>query len=218
MSEGILHRLRRALAPAAGDRESPSHGVRLIVGLGNPGSEYAANRHNVGFWLVNGLARRHGIELKTGGQTALGSGAIGGREVSLAKPRTFVNNSGKAVRNLIDRLKLDGAQQLLVVWDDLDLPVGKLRLRSSGGSGGQKGPQSIIDATGSEAFPRIRIGIGRPSVGGEPSWDPEVIAGYVLSDPPPDERDLLDQAVERAIEAVEAVLAEGIERAMAQYN
>lgn len=218
MSEGLLHRLRRALTPAPAETEALSQRVRLIVGLGNPGGEYAGSRHNVGFWLVNRLARRHGIGMKTSGQAALGKGRIGGQEVALAKPRTFVNRSGEAVWNLIKRLKLDDAQELLVVCDDLDLPVGKLRLRPRGGHGGYKGLQSIIEATRSDEFPRLRIGIGRPVVDGRPSYEPEVIAGYVLAEPPPEERRLLDEAVEQAIEAIEVALTEGIERAMGRFN
>ncbi len=218
MSGGLLYRLRRIFAPAPGGDGTPSYQVRLIVGLGNPGREYAGNRHNVGFWTVNRLARRHDIDLKTSGQAALGNGEIGGREVALAKPRTFVNKSGEAVWNLIKRLELDDAQELLVVCDDLDLPVGKVRLRPRGSHGGQKGLQSIIETTGSDQFPRLRIGIGRPVVDGEPSYDPDAVGDYVLSDPPPEERDLLDQAIERAIEAIELALAERIERAMADYN
>jgi PTH1 family peptidyl-tRNA hydrolase len=218
VSEGLLHRLRRILAPTPGETEGPSHRVRLIVGLGNPGGEYAGSRHNVGFWLVNRLARRHGIDLKTSGQAALGTGRIGGQEVALAKPRTFVNRSGEAVWNLIKRLKLDDAHELLVVCDDLDLPVGKVRLRPRGGHGGQKGLQSIIEAARSDQFPRVRIGIGRPVAGGRPSYEPEVVAGYVLAEPPPEERRLLDEAIERAIEAIEVALTEGVERAMARFN
>ena len=218
MSEGLLHRLRRALAPTPAETEAPSRRVRLIVGLGNPGGEYADSRHNVGFWLVNRLARRHGIDLKTSGQAALGTGRIAGQEVALAKPRTFVNRSGEAVWNLIKRLKLDDAHELLVVCDDLDLPVGKVRLRPRGGHGGQKGLQSIIQAARSDEFPRVRIGIGRPVVDGQPSYEPEVIAGYVLAEPPPEERRLLDEAVERTIEAIEVALTEGVERAMARFN
>ena len=218
MSGGLLHRLRRALAPTPAETEAPSRRVRLIVGLGNPGGEYADSRHNVGFWLVNRLARRHGIDLKTSGQAALGTGRIAGQEVALAKPRTFVNRSGEAVWNLIKRLKLDDAHELLVVCDDLDLPVGKVRLRPRGGHGGQKGLQSIIQAARSDEFPRVRIGIGRPVVDGQPSYEPEVIAGYVLAEPPPEERRLLDEAVERTIEAIEVALTEGVERAMARFN
>ncbi len=218
MSEGLLRRLRRIFAPVPDEGDAQSYRVRLVVGLGNPGGEYGGNRHNVGFWTVNRLARRHGIDFETGGQAALGKGRVGGQEVALAKPRTYVNQSGQAVWNLIKRLELDNAQELLVVCDDLDLPVGKVRLRPRGGHGGQKGLQSIIEATGSDQFPRLRIGIGRPVVDGEPSYEPDVVASYVLSDPPPEERDLLDEAVERVIEATEAVLTEGIERAMARFN
>lgn len=218
MSEGLLHRLRRLVTRPDNDGELRTYEIRLIVGLGNPGKEYAGNRHNVGFWTVNRLARRHGIELSTSGQAALGLGQIAARDVALAKPRTYVNKSGDAVWNLVKRLKLDDARELLVVYDDIDLPVGKVRLRPHGGHGGYKGLESIIEATGSDRFPRLRVGIGRPVVAGQPSWDPDTVAGYVLSDPPPEERELLDAAVDHAVEAIEMALAEGLERAMARYN
>ena len=218
MSDGVIGWLRRALSPGTVGESEPDYAVRLVVGLGNPGKEYAANRHNVGFWTVNRLARRHGIEFSTSGQVSLGQGRIGEREVALAKPRTYVNKSGEAVWNLIKRLELDDAKELLVVCDDLDLPVAKTRLRAGGGHGGYKGLRSIIEATASDQFPRLRIGIGRPVVNGKPSSEPDVVADYVLSDPPASERDLLDEAVERAIAAIEAVLAEGIEAAMARFN
>ena len=164
------------------------------------------------------MPRRHGIELRTGSNAALGRGEVAGRKGDLAKPRTFVNESGKAVWNLTKRLELDDAAELLVVYDDLDLPTGKVRLRPRGGSGGYKGLQSIIDRTGSDQFPRLKIGIGRPLVGGQPTYDPDEVADYVLSDPPPDEREVLDEAVERAIQAIELAVAEDIERAMARFN
>ncbi len=218
MSEGFLGRLRSILAPAHEESAAAPHRVRLIVGLGNPGKEYAGNRHNVGFWTINRLARRHGIDLKSSGRAALGRGRIGERDVALAKPRTFVNESGAPVWNLIKRLELDDAQELLVVCDDIDLPLGKLRLRPEGGDGGYRGLRSIIEATGSDQFARLRIGIGRPVVRGKPSYEPDVVSPYVLSDPPPEEREPLDEAVERAIEVIEAALADGIEPAMARYN
>jgi PTH1 family peptidyl-tRNA hydrolase len=218
VSDGLLGRLRRLVSGSEQSDETQTQRVRLVVALGNPGEDYANTRHNVGFWTVNRLAKRHGIRLSGGGQSASGEGTIRGQAVTLAKPRTYVNNSGAAVRTLVDRLRLDGLQELLVVCDDLDLPVGKLRIRNQGGSGGYKGLQSIIDAIKTDAFPRIRIGIGRPVVQGEPSWEPEAVANYVLSDPPRDERDLLEAAAERAADAIELAIAEGVEAAMQQYN
>jgi PTH1 family peptidyl-tRNA hydrolase len=203
----------------AAESERPPRGIRLVVGLGNPGSEYAGNRRNVGFWTMNRLARKHGMDFsaKTG-TYQLAEGEIGGRRIAVAKPRTFNNDSGKAVRALIDRLNIDDASELLVVCDHLDLPAGKVRIRAKGGAGGQKGLKHIIDVTGTDRFPRVRIGIGRPVVRGEPSWDPEDVAGWVLSDPAPDERAVLDAGVERAIEAIECAISDGVEAAMNQYN
>jgi PTH1 family peptidyl-tRNA hydrolase len=218
VSGGLLGRLRRIVTPAEDEATEREYRVRLVIGLGNPGSEYAANRHNIGYRVVNRLARRHGIELDVSGKASLGSGTIAGREVTLAKPRAFVNTSGPVVWNLVKRLKLDDARELLVVYDELDLPAGKIRLRPRGGHGGYKGLQSIIDAVGSDDFPRLRIGIGRPLANGEPSWEPDVVASHVLSDPPPDERELLDDAAERAADAIEMAIGEGIERAMQRYN
>lgn len=191
--------------------------IRLIVGLGNPGPEYAGHRHNVGFWCVNRLARRHGIRFKHSKTVSIGEGTIEGRPVILVKPRTFVNLSGEAVAPLLRRYKLDPSQ-LLVIYDELDLPPGTVRLRPRGSHGGHNGMKSIIAAIGSDAFPRLRIGIGRPVVDGEPSWDPDVVADYVLSDPPPAERELLEEAVEQAAAAIETLLVEGIDRAMSRIN
>ncbi len=192
--------------------------VELIVGLGNPGSAYAGNRHNVGFWTVNRLARRLGIEIGQHSRTAsLGEGTYHGQRLVLAKPRTYVNRSGDAVRELVRRYNL-APGQVLVVYDDLDLPVGRVRVRAKGGHGGNNGMKSIIAALGTEDFPRVRIGIGRPLVNGEPSYDPEVVAQWVLSDPPPEERAKLDEAVARAQEAILTVLDEGVEAAMNRFN
>lgn len=193
--------------------------VRLVVGIGNPGGNYANTRRNVGFWVANRLARRHGIEFGTKtGSYLLGEGEVAGQRIAIAKPRTFVNASGEAVVHLIRRLKLDHAQEMLVVSDHIDLPTGKVRIKRRGGGGGQKGIADIITRTKTDEFPRVRIGIGRPVVRGEPSWDPEDVADWVLSDPTPAEREQLDAAVERAIAAIECAITEGVDAAMNKYN
>ncbi len=189
----------------------------LILGLGNPGPVYSHNRHNVGYWCVNRLARLHGVPLKAKRLATIGEGSIAGTPVLLAKPRTFVNRSGRAVADLLRNFNID-RDMMLVICDDLDLPVGRLRMRSRGSHGGQKGLRSIIGAIGSGDFPRLRIGIGRPVVDGRPTWEPEDIADHVLSDPPPQEAETLQAAAAQAAEAVETVLREGLEAAMNRYN
>ena len=187
------------------------------MGLGNPGPFYSHNRHNVGYWCVNRLARLHGIPLKAKRLATTGEGAIGDVPVVLAKPRTFVNRSGSAVAALLRNFKLE-RERMLVVCDDLDLPVGRLRLRSGGGHGGQKGLRSIMATIGSGDFARLRVGIGRPQVDGQPTRDPEAVADYVLGDPAPRDAEALQAAVAQAAEAVETVLQDGLEAAMNRYN
>jgi PTH1 family peptidyl-tRNA hydrolase len=189
----------------------------LIVGLGNPGTAYSHNRHNVGYWSVNRLARLHGIPLKVRRLATIGEGTIAGVPVLLAKPRTFVNRSGHAVAALLRNFRMKPAK-MLVICDDLDLPAGRLRLRPGGGHGGQKGLRSIIGTIGSSDFARLRIGIGRPVVDGEPSWEPEVVADYVLGDPTLEEAGALQAAVAGAAEAVETIIREGLDAAMNRYN
>jgi PTH1 family peptidyl-tRNA hydrolase len=182
----------------------------VIVGLGNPGPEYVHTRHNAGFWCIDRLAELHRIRLSTKHQTCLlGEGEIEGKAVVLAKPRTFVNLSGEAARYLLARF---GAKpdKLLIIYDDMDLPVGKTRLRPNGSPGGHNGLKSITAVLGTEDFPRLRIGIGRPSNGGN--------VDHVLGRLSPDEQKLADEAVERAAEAVAFLLAEGIAAAMNKYN
>ena len=189
----------------------------LIVGLGNPGPAYSHNRHNVGYWTVNRLARLHGIPLKARRLATVGEGRIGDREVTLVKPRTFVNDSGHAVAAARKHTRV-GPENILVVYDELDLPAGRLRIKVKGGTAGHKGIKSVAGALASTDFPRVRVGIGRPHVDGEPVWDPDVVAVWVLSDPTPQETKTLQNAVGRAANAVELVLAEGVEAAMNQYN
>jgi len=189
----------------------------LIVGLGNPGPAYAHNRHNVGYWCANRLARLHGIQLKARRLAALGEGEISGAGVVIVKPRTYVNNSGHAVAAALKHSGIS-PERTLVIYDELDLPAGRLRVKAKGGHGGHNGIRSIAGAIGSSDFPRIRIGIGRPFVDGEPVWDPDVVGRWVLSDPRPQELQTLQNAVARAAEVVELVLAEGVEAAMNRYN
>lgn len=183
----------------------------LIAGLGNPGPQYAANRHNVGFQCVERLAIAWGLAFGKRQKRALVAlSTAHGRRVILARPQTFMNESGRAVAPLARFYKVQPVC-LLVVYDDLDLPLGMLRLRPEGGSGGHKGVRSIIEHLGTQNFPRLRIGVGRPPG----QMDP---AAYVLQDFAADERPLRDEALERAVVAIQAWLREGLEVAMEQYN
>ncbi len=184
--------------------------MKLVVGLGNPGAKYANTRHNVGFMVVDRLARRVGIGLtkrQCNALTALGT--ISGQRVCLAKPQTYMNLSGDAVACLARFFKVSPAD-LLVVYDDRDLPLGRVRLREKGSAGGQRGMESIIAALGTSDFPRLRIGIGRPA---------EVDAvDHVLGSFSAEERPLIEAALDRAVEAVEGVLSEGVDWAMNSFN
>jgi PTH1 family peptidyl-tRNA hydrolase len=191
--------------------------MKLIVGLGNPGRTYARDRHNIGFRCLNYFASLHYIRFDHRQcQARIGIGEIGGSELLLAKPRTFVNLSGKAVACLARRYDIP-LNDILVVYDDLDLPLGKIRLRGSGGSGGHKGMKSIISALGSEDFPRIRIGIGRPQIEKQSSGE-DVIVDYVLGDFSPQEEGVIKLAVARVAEAIDCLLSQGIELAMSKFN
>jgi len=159
----------------------------------------------------------HGINLKTKTLAAIGEGMILGTPVVLIKPRTYVNKSGDAVVPAMRKWKIDPAH-LLVVYDELDLPLGRIRIRSGGGDGGYKGLKSVIGSLGSRDFARIRIGIGRPHVEGEPSWEPEVVAEWVLGDPTKEQAKTLQDAVSRAAQAAERIVTEGVEAAMNRYN
>ncbi len=193
--------------------------MKLIVGLGNPGKAYAHNRHNIGFRCINHLARLHSIQAKKHQcQSQTGSGKIGGVKVLLAKPKTFVNLSGEAVGQLIRKYSM-AVDDLIVICDDLDLPLGKLRLRPGGSAGGHKGINSLISALGSKDFCRIKVGIGRPTKEeGTAITDEDAIVDYVLSDFIPQEETAINQAIARVAEAVHCILAEGITAAMNKFN
>lgn len=183
----------------------------LIVGLGNPGKQYENTRHNVGFMAVDELARRHALSFGRAERKAVcADGLIAGRRVLLAKPQTYMNLSGEAVRALVDFYRIALAD-ILVIADDLDLPIGTLRLRPGGGHGGQNGLRSIIQHLGTQDFARGRIGIGRPPGRMD-------AAAYVLRPFEGDDAITARLTIERAANAAEAWLADGLEAAMTRYN
>jgi PTH1 family peptidyl-tRNA hydrolase len=183
----------------------------LIVGLGNPGQRYRHNRHNVGFQSVERLARAHNLTFdKRQGHGQLALGQVQGRAVILLKPQTYMNESGRSVAS-VSRFYKVPMQRLLVIFDELDLPLGGLRLRTQGGSGGHKGMKSIIAQLGSQDFPRVRVGIGRPPGRMDP-------ADYVLQDFREEELPVVEQIYDRVIGAVECWLMDGIDIAMTNYN
>jgi PTH1 family peptidyl-tRNA hydrolase len=183
----------------------------IIVGLGNPGRQYADNRHNVGFRCVDHLASAHGLSFSRRRKRAsIALGTVLRRSVVLVKPCTYMNKSGRPVA-AVTRYYRVPARRLLVVYDDLDLPLGTTRLRPSGGSGGHRGVRSIINQLGKQEFPRLRIGIGRPPGRMDP-------AEYVLQDFSDDEEPILERTLEQAVAAIETWLVDGIDEAMTRYN
>ena len=184
----------------------------LVIGLGNPGKQYARTRHNVGEETVVELARRHGDSLKSGRDNALVSEVrIGDKRAVLAFPTTFMNESGQAVRKLIKRYGFAGHEGLIVVQDELDLPPGTVRLKVGGGLGGHNGLRSITSHLGTQDYIRVRIGVGKPA-------NKEQGADHVLKKVPTAERQLLDVAVNVAADAVEAIMSTGIDAAMNKFN
>jgi PTH1 family peptidyl-tRNA hydrolase len=192
--------------------------MKLIAGLGNPGRQYKHNRHNIGFQCIDHFARLHSIAFnKNQCQSRVGSGEIDGVKIVLAKPKTFMNESGRAVSLLLRKYKIP-VHELLVIYDDMDLPLGKLRLKHGGSSGGHKGINSILSSLGHKNFHRIRLGIGHPLREKKLAWDNDIVIEYVLSDFNRDESEIVSTVIERAAEAIQCVLLEGIESAMNKYN
>lgn len=182
--------------------------MKAIVGLGNPGGEYAGTRHNIGFDVVDEVARRWGVQLRSWKSVARVAVA-GSRNAVLVQPQTFMNLSGDAVNRVATFHKLDPADVLVVV-DEVQLPLGRLRLRRSGSAGGHNGLKSVIQHVGDQ-FPRLRIGVGR----GDPKWD---LADHVLSRFGRDEREAVAEVVGRAADAVELFVEQGLEPAMNRFN
>lgn len=184
----------------------------IIVGLGNPGKQYAHTRHNVGFDTIDILAERYHISMDIKKHKAVcGKGVIEGQRVVLARPQTFMNLSGESVRELVDFYKIDPEEELIVIYDDISLEPGQLRIRPKGSAGGHNGIKNIIAHLGTQVFKRVKVGIGEKPKG----WD---LADYVLGRFPSEERNLVDEAIREAAKAVEVILDEGIEAAMNRYN
>lgn len=184
--------------------------MKLIVGLGNPGSEYERTRHNVGWQVIDAFARKFRIEITRHEKNAMtGGGRVAGGSVMVAKPLTYMNLSGDAVRLLMNAY-LESPQELIVVYDDIDLPLGKLRIRPNGSAGTHNGMRSIISEIATENFPRLRIGIGSAEQGR--------LRDYVLDEFTPDEQPIVDRAVERAVDALLLFVRGDLKRAMNQFN
>jgi PTH1 family peptidyl-tRNA hydrolase len=193
--------------------------MKLIVGLGNPGRIYARNRHNVGFMCLNHFAKTYGIRLdQKQAQARIGMGEVAGNKLIVARPQTHMNLSGEPVSKLVKKFNIS-LPDLLVIHDDLDLPLGKIRLSRGSGSGGHKGVESIITRLGSQDFSRIRVGIGRPATiqGFTQTKEAEIIA-YVLSDFTPEERKIIAEVIPKVSEATLCFLSEGLATAMNKYN
>ena len=193
--------------------------MKLIVGLGNPGRAYADNRHNVGFMCLNHFARKHGIRFdKNQGKARIGSGEVAGNKVIVARPQTYMNLSGQAVSRLLRKSSIS-PHELLIIHDDLDLPLGKIRIRHSVGRTGHKGVRSVLNEVGYDDLTLLRVGIGRPPpIEGSPEIKEAEIISYVLSDFTSEEKRTIDQVIPRMSEAILCLLSEGLTAAMNKYN
>lgn len=185
--------------------------LSLIVGLGNPGTEYAQTRHNAGFWYVQQLANQYGISLKPESRFLglSGRGTIEGHDVRLLLPSTFMNRSGQSVAPFVKFFQIP-VQQILIAHDELDMPAGQIRLKTGGGHGGHNGLRDIVPHIGND-FHRLRIGIGHPG-------SRERVSGHVLGKAPPAEQDLLNQAIEQVLKQTHLLINGDIAKAMNQLN
>lgn len=199
-----LRWLRRHGAPEQAQR------IKLIAGLGNPGVRYAHSRHNIGFMIADRFAKAHEMKfLRRRFNAEVAEGEVAGTRVIVIKPRTFMNSSGEAVAKFFSFYKV-APQDLLVIYDDLDLPLGRLRLRPRGSAGGHHGMESIIARIGTTDFPRLRVGIGRPN--------PDADIDHVLGEFDEDEFRVMNETLERSVQAIDVWLAGGIAKAMNEFN
>lgn len=187
--------------------------MKLIFGLGNPGKEHERDRHNVGFWIVDGLADRAGATFaNTQFQARVAQGNLGGERVFFLKPQTFMNRSGQSVQAAARFYKVSPGS-ILVIHDELDLPFGRIQLKPAGGSGGHNGLKSVLESLGEDGFARLRFGIGKPTTEG-----PERVVGHVLSGFSRDERAALPERLEAAILAAQTWAVDGLDAAMNRFN
>ncbi len=184
----------------------------IIAGLGNPTKEYEGTRHNVGFDVIDRLSEKYNIAVDTKKHRAfIGKGMIAGQKVILAKPQTYMNLSGESIRSLLDYYKVDEEHELLVIYDDVSLGVGQLRIRAKGSAGGHNGIKNIIAHLGGQVFPRIKIGVGEKP----PKYD---LADFVLGHFSKAEKILMDEGYDNAVRAEEMIVSGDIEGAMNEYN
>lgn len=193
--------------------------MTLVVGLGNPGRRYERSRHNLGFLCVNRLANRYGIKLnKSQAKARTGSGTIEGHRVLLARPQTYMNLSGQSVVLLLAKFHVN-PEDLIVIYDDLDLPRGRIRVRFGGGSGGHNGIKSILAETGNSSFYRVRVGIGHPPACMDKNTTGEdTMIKYVLSNFSGEEKPVIEKSIPLAADAVVSLITDGLEATMNRFN
>ena len=184
----------------------------IIAGLGNPTKQYEGTRHNAGFEVIDRLSEKYNIDVTTKKHRALiGKGGIAGQKVILAKPQTYMNLSGESIRSLLDYFKIDEEQELLIIYDDISLNPGQIRIRAKGSAGGHNGIKNIIAHLGSQVFPRIKVGVGEKPRGRD-------LADYVLGHFSKEEKVLMEEGYDNAVHAAEMIVSGSVEAAMNEYN
>jgi len=188
--------------------------LKVVVGLGNPGLQYEFSRHNIGFRIIDNLAREIETEFKKvkSYDSLISRGKINNYNLRLVKPQTYMNLSGKSVNKIVSYYRIS-FQDLLIVYDDLNLELGQIRIRKRGSAGGHKGVESIIRYLNSEDIPRLRIGIGKPSINSNFDY-----ASYVLSNFDNNEKDKISEVIQLSTEAIKTIIEDGLEKAMRKYN
>jgi PTH1 family peptidyl-tRNA hydrolase len=185
--------------------------MHVVVGLGNPGNQYAQTKHNIGFITVDYLAEQHNIKInKIKHKAVIGEGTIGGEKILLVKPQTYMNLSGQSVMDIVNFYKVP-LENLIVIYDDIDLPVGKVRIRPNGSSGTHNGMRNIIYLLNNQEFPRVRIGVGK-----QPDYMD--LGDYVMTKFNSEEKPLMEEAIKKSVMAIEEIVKSGINTAMNKYN